>query len=197
MRRSASLLMASTLLFAACSGGGDTPADEAPQSMELAAEPQGCGYPADAAERPSPPDSVEIPLGDATAKLCYGRPSVKGRVMVGGQDPFGRPWRMGANEPTTLHLPVGASIGGVEVESGSYVLYAIPTEGEWTIAVNGAIERWGIPINAEVRAADVGEFTVTPEALDEPVETLTFTWEDGALVYAWEERTFRIPVEAM
>ncbi len=151
--------------------------------------------------RPSPLDSVSIPLGDAVGKLCYGRPSARGRTMVGGQDPFGAPWRMGANEPTTLHLPFPASIGGVDVDAGAYRLYAIPTEERWTIVVNGDVNRksWGIPIDDKVKAGDIGRFEVTPLHLDKFVETLTFTFErdsarSGALVYAWENRTFRIPI---
>lgn len=181
--------------------GGSPPAEEAPAdpTADAAMAVPGCfvrGEPAALAERASPLDSVMIPLGDAEAKLCYGRPSARGRTMVGGQDPFGAPWRMGANEATHLHLPVAASVGDVDLEPGSYTLYAIPTEEDWTIVVNSAIERWGIPISDEVRSADVGRFTVTPTPLPEPVETLEFSWDDvsNSLVYAWEQRTFRIPV---
>ena len=157
------------------------------------------GAPEALAERPSPLDSVDIPLGDASGKLCYGRPSARGRSVVGEVDPYGSPWRMGANEPTTLHLPWAASVGSVAVEPGSYSLYAIPEPGSWTIVVNGNTSRWGIPINPEVRRADIGSFTVRTSTLSEPVETLTFRFDgsggSGALVYAWERTTFRIPIQ--
>ena len=157
------------------------------------------GAPDALAERPSPLDSVAISLGDAAGKLCYGRPSARGRTVVGEVDPYGSPWRMGANEPTTLHLPWAASVGSVAVEAGSYSLYAIPEPGEWTIVVNANTSRWGVPINPEVRRADIGSFTVATSALSEPVETLTFRFEGsgmaGVLVYAWERTTFRIPIE--
>ncbi len=160
------------------------------------------GTAADLATRLSPLDSVSIPLGNEAAKLCYGRPSKRNRVMVGGQDPFGRPWRMGANEPTTLHLPFPATVGGIALGAGAYRLYAIPTDSTWEIVVNGNVDKnsWGIPINAKVRAGDIGHFTVTPRHLKKTVETLTFTFDrtsgrSGALVYAWENRTFRIPIK--
>ena len=121
--------------------------------------------------------------------------------MLGGQVPFGVPWRMGANEPTTLHLPFPASIGGVDVDAGVYRLYAIPTEERWTIVVNGDVnpKSWGIPIDDKVKAGDIGRFEVTPLHMDKSVETLTFTFKrdserSGALVYEWENRTFRIPI---
>jgi hypothetical protein len=158
------------------------------------------GTPEALAERPSPLDSVVIELGGDRALLCYGRPSARGRSIVGDQDPYGAPWRLGANEPTTLHLPFPASIGGVAVGSGSYSLYAIPEASSWTIVVNGNTTRWGIPIDVDVRASDVGSFTVPVGRLDRHVETLEFVFEArdshrGDLVYRWENTTFRIPIE--
>jgi hypothetical protein len=119
--------------------------------------------------------------------------------MIGGEYPFGTPWEMGANEPTTLHLPFPARVGSVDLAPGSYSLYAIPGASEWTVVVNGNPERWGVPLSAEVRAADLGSFAVTPQARNEHVETLTFSFrpagdDAGTLVYEWERITLSIPV---
>jgi hypothetical protein len=157
------------------------------------------GAPAALAERPSPLDSVDVRLGDASAKLCYGRPSARGRTMIGGEDPYGSPWRFGANEPTTLHLPFPATIGDVALQPGSYSLYAIPEEQEaWTIVVNGNTNRWGIPINPDVRRSDIGSFEVDPMRTSSYVDLLTFRFEGsgqaGTLVFAWEDTTLRIPI---
>lgn len=170
---------------------------------DVAAQTRACvfrGAPDALAERPSPLDSLEFSLGDgASAKLCYGRPSARDRTMVGGLDPFGSPWRLGANEPTTLHLPFPATIGDVPVDAGSYTLYAIPEDGPWTIIVNANTNRWGIPLSPDVRQSDLGSFVVPTSRLDEHVETMSFRFEtegatSGALVYEWERTTFRIPV---
>lgn len=157
------------------------------------------GTPDALAERPSPLDSVRIPLGGEDAKLCYGRPATTETAMIGGAFPFGTPWEMGANEPTTLHLPFPARVGSVELGPGSYSLYAIPGEGSWTIVVNGNPDRWGVPISADVRAADLGSFTVTPQPLSAPVERLTFGFRPsgegaGTLVYEWERIALSIPI---
>jgi hypothetical protein len=161
-----------------------------------------CGFrgtPDALADRPSPLDSVLVRLGGIEAKLCYGRPAAGGRTMVGGEHPFGSPWEMGANEPTTLHLPFPAQVGSVNLPPGSYSLYAIPGETEWTIVVNGNPDRWGVPLNAEVRAADLGSFTVAPESATAYLDRLTFSFRPtgdraGALVYSWEGITLSIPV---
>ena len=170
-------------------------------TSDLAAQAARCtfrGAPEALASRESPLDSVTLRLGDDEAKLCYGRPSARGRVMVGGEEPYGLPWRMGANEPTTLHLPFPATVGSVDLEPGSYSLYAIPGDGRWTIVVNANASRWGIPLGPEVRRFDVGSFTVSTSPLEPPRETLTFRFEGdgeaGFLVYEWEGTTFRIPV---
>jgi hypothetical protein len=156
------------------------------------------GAPDALAERPSPLDSVMIELGGEVAKLCYGRPSLRGRTMIGGDDPLGSPWRFGANEPTTLHLPFSATFGGIDLEPGSYSLYAIPETGQWTIVVNGNTNRWGIPLSSDVRSTDIGSFVVVVTDPGRLVETLTFRFEGGgsagSLVFAWERATLRIPI---
>jgi hypothetical protein len=154
---------------------------------------------AEALQRPSPLGATVVTLGGQDAKLCYGRPNAKGRKIMGELVPFGTPWRMGANEATALHLPFAAEIGGVKVEPGVYSLYAIPGEKEWEIVVNRQFERWGIPINEGVMAANVGSFKRPVAATSAPVEQLTFTWAShgeamGHLVMEWENTRVEIPV---
>lgn len=151
------------------------------------------------AERSSPLDSTAVEIGGATVKLCYGRPSARGRQILGGLVPFGEPWRLGANEATTVHVPFAAEIAGVRVGPGAYTLYAIPGESSWRIAVNRGAQRWGVPIDEQVRAQDVGTGTVNVETLNEQVETLTlkFAPPQGStteLVVEWEKTRVRIPV---
>jgi hypothetical protein len=47
--------------------------------------------------RQSPLDSLTFTAGGKTVKLCYGRPSARGRRMIGGEAvPFGKLWRPGS-----------------------------------------------------------------------------------------------------
>lgn len=151
------------------------------------------------AERPSPLDSVSVEIGGGTIKLCYSRPSARGRKVMGGLVPFDQPWRLGANEATSIHVPFAAQLGGVRVEPGTYTLYAIPGASKWQLVVNRRIQRWGVPIDNEVRAGDVGASTVATESLDAPVETLTLKFTPAAgnateLVVEWEKTRVRIPI---
>ena len=152
----------------------------------------------EAAERPSPLGETEIALGDHVGKVCYGRPFARGREVEGGLIPFGEPWRLGANEATAIHLPFSARVGGVELEPGSYSLYAVAGEFEWEFHLNSNAERWGIPINEAVRAGDVASFTGMPRTLTEPVEQFTIHWhsEDSASGHlAFEWGTTRVEFE--
>ena len=78
--------------------------------------------------RQSQLDSLTFTAGGQTVKLCYGRPSARGRKMIGGEAvPFGKLWRTGANEPTVIFTPVALDIAGVKVGPGSIRSIRCPT----------------------------------------------------------------------
>lgn len=158
------------------------------------------GDPGDLELRASPFDSTSVMLESGTIKVCYSRPRMLGRPIMGRLVPFDEPWRLGADEATAIHVPFPAMIGGVAVEPGWYTLYAIPTATEWTLVINGAIERWGIPIGDDIRAEDIGQATVPVEQTGAPVELLTMTLErtspaSADLVIAWDRTRVRLPIE--
>ena len=163
--------------------------------------PGACTHRGDAAalaKRASPLDSARTTIGGAAVKVCYGRPSAKGRAVMGGLVPFGEPGRLGANEPTRITLPFEAEVAGVRVAPGTYSLYVVPQEKAWEVHVNRAVDRWGIPIDSAVAAQDVGKGTVPVEALAQPVEQLTLSLvadgQGAALVVEWEKTRVRIPI---
>ncbi len=164
--------------------------------------PAGCTYRGTAAEvakRVSPLDSAQVTLAGAAIKLCYGRPSVRGRQVMDSLVPYGMPWRLGANEPTRLFLPFGAEVAGVRVGPGVYSLYVVPRASEWEVHVSRAVDRWGIPIDSAVIKQDVGKGTAKVEALTQPVEQLTLRFAPPLgnateIVVEWEKVRARIPI---
>ncbi|UCF41024.1 MAG: DUF2911 domain-containing protein [Gemmatimonadota bacterium] len=152
--------------------------------------------------RLSPLDSLTFAVGGSPVKICYGRPSARGRTMIGGPDvPFGKLWRTGANEPTMIHTTAPIGVAGIEVQRGSYSLYTVPGEDEWIVIVNRSITQWGhiAQYTYKVKAQEVGKASVPRERLDDHVETMTFRAEpaaDGAatLVLEWELTRVRIPI---
>lgn len=174
----------------------------APPSPDSGSQVPGCWVrvdPADLELRISPLDSATVALGGDTVKVCYSRPRKLGRPIMGRLVPYGERWRLGANEATAIHVPFAATIAGVEVEPGSYSLYAVPGPDEWRIVVNGEVRRWGIPIDEDVRAADLGSGTVPSGGIAGPVELLTIrlvrTSEASAeMRIEWEDTGVTVPI---
>jgi len=191
------LVLASTWILAGTVLPGTSPAGTGPTGDVPACAPVDR---MPVASRASPYDSVHVALAGGVIKLCYGSPALRGRTMLGGTEvPFGRLWRFGANEPTTLHSSVPLSVGGIPVPPGSVALYAIPGTDRWEIFITRSTTHWGLQITPEVRAQEIGSFHVVPEELDEPRESMTFRFEDpgtrsAALVMEWQTTRLAIPV---
>ena len=200
MKRSNAWYLA--VFFVAGCGGGSGEAEMAETgeagdemaSAEMVSAELSCVVMGDAEGRQSPLQELRFSADGGEALLCYGAPSARERVVMGELVPFGDPWRVGANEPTTLHLSADATVGGVSLEAGSYSLYATPGETEWEFHLNSNFERWGIPIDAEVRSAEIGSFSATPSATAGMVEMMTFEHIDGALRLSWENTQVDIPL---
>src|SRR5688572_26753061 len=75
-----------------------------------------------------------VGLTDITLKDF--RPSLKGRKMFGETLPYGKPWRTGANNATTLTFKEEVTVAGTKVPAGEYALYTIPGQAEWTVILN-------------------------------------------------------------
>jgi hypothetical protein len=155
--------------------------------------------------RVSPRDSVTFQAGGSVVKVCYSRPGLRGRHMVGGEAvPFGHVWRTGANEPTMIHTTGHLVIAGIHVDAGTYSLYTVPGEREWEVIVNRAYRQWGEESNYtdSVKAQEVGRGRVSVTAVDQPIERFTIRAEPGQggdanLVLEWEHSRIAIPVQRM
>lgn len=203
VRRSASTFLLVCLGAACAPAEREVVADSASPAVTASASGT-CwvqrGTTADAAARPSPLGEVRFTLGGQEALLCYGRPLANGRTVMGGLVPYGQPWRLGANEATSIHLPFNATIGGVDVDAGTSSMYAIPGATEWEFVLNRQVERWGIPIDDAVMQGNAGSFKRPVASTSAPVEQLTFRWEStsdsaGQLVMEWERAQLTIPVQ--
>jgi hypothetical protein len=154
--------------------------------------------------RKSPLDSLTFTVAGKEVKVCYGRPSSRGRVMLGGSDvPYGKIWRTGANEPTIFFAPVPLKVAGLSVAPGVYSLYTVPGPREWEVIVNRSTSQWGEESNytAEVKAQEVGRARVKAETVSPPMETFTIRAEPSgnkgaSLLLEWEKTRIRIPVQA-
>ena len=182
------------MVFFVVACGVDTAdeATDAPAEM-VATTALDCVVMADTEGRPSPLQEVRFTYEGGEGLLCYGAPSARGREIMGELVPFGELWRGGADEPTTLHLSAPATLGEIALDAGSYSLYTIPGESDWEFFVNSNFERWGIPIDADVRSTEIGSFTAGARTTDEMVETLLYQHMEGHLMLSWENVHVHLP----
>ncbi len=76
-------------------------------------------------------------------KVLYGRPQNNGSEVFGTVIPFDQVWSVGANEATEIKFFQDVIFGDVKVKKGTYVMYAIPQEKEWTIILSSNLDVWG------------------------------------------------------
>jgi hypothetical protein len=163
---------------------------------------EGCwvrGERADLELRASPFDSATVSLAAGDVKVCYSRPRKLGRPIMGRLVPYGRPWRMGADEATSIYLPVAGMFGGVALEPGWYSLYAIPDASEWRIVVNADAHRWGVPIDDAVRARDIGSAVLPSETTSNAEELLLIrllrtSGNAANVILQWDRTVVRVPL---
>jgi len=144
----------------------------------------------------SPRDTVSLELGTGRrVYIDYGRPSMRGRRIMGGLVPYGRVWRTGANAATTLVTDVDLEIGGTQVRRGTYTLYTIPTSQGWTLIVNRQTGQWGTQYEP---ARDLARIPMQVSRLRAPVEQFTIDLEQGragagTLALEWETTRAVVP----
>jgi hypothetical protein len=142
--------------------------------------------------RKSPHDTVS----NANASVTYGRPYKKGREIFGKLEPYGKVYRVGADEATTITFKKPVKFGGKDVAAGTYTLFAIPNEKEWTVILNGQLGQWGAYDYDKNKAKDIAQTTVPVKKLDNVVEQLTISFaSDNALVIAWDQTQVSVPLK--
>lgn len=96
----------------------------------------------------SPLDAATYPSNwknsDKLVKVIYGRPQLKGRelstlAVVSAKGV----WRTGANEAPEITFFKDVLFAGKEVKAGTYTLFSIPAEKEWTLILSSVRNVWG------------------------------------------------------
>lgn len=120
----------------------------------------------------SPKATITQAVGLTDVEINYSRPSARGRAVFGNLVPFGKVWRTGANENTTVSFSDDVVIDGKTLKKGKYALYTIPKIESWEIIFYSTTDNWGNP--EEWKEENVAlKATVTPETLSKNVETFT------------------------
>jgi hypothetical protein len=160
-------------------------------SFDASAQKRAVDFP-----RASPNASVSQTIGVTDVSITYGRPSVKGRTVFGDLEKFGKAWRVGANEATTITFAHNVKIEGRPILAGTYAFLAIPqSEKNWTIIINAVANMWGAYVYDSTK--DVARINVTALPTEHH-ELLTFEFTDvtprsAVLSFSWAKT--RVPVK--
>ena len=126
------------------------------------------------------------------AKVIYSRPQLNGRPLS-SLAPKGRVWRTGANESSEITFYKDVTIGGDSVKAGTYTLFTIPGESEWTIIINSDANTWGAfsynEGNDVVRVK--GKVTTSNKSLE--AFSIDFS-DDGTMHMGWGTVRVAVPM---
>ena len=136
-------------------------------------------------------------IGITNITIVYHRPLVKGRKVFGGLEPYGKVWRAGANENTTIEFSDPVTIEGKPLAKGVYGLHMMPGETDWTVIFSKNSSSWGSFSYDEKE--DALRVTVKSHP-DEMHEALTYDFDDpkpnaATVVMRWDKVAVPFKVE--
>jgi Protein of unknown function (DUF2911) len=151
--------------------------------------------------RLSPHETASLDLSNDKITISYGRPYLKGRKVGNEVAPYGQVWRLGADEATKITVTHKTRLGDkLDLEPGSYSLFAVPGADKWTVIVNKVANQWGA--FSYKQSEDLGRFDAPVKPASPPVEqfTITLTKQSenaGTLTFSWGDASVTTSVKAM
>ncbi len=136
----------------------------------------------------SPAAETSVKVNGKTLKIDYSAPSMRGRKIFGGLEPYGRVWRAGANSATAFHTDANLDINGLAVPKGDYTLFVYLDPKQWQLVVSKQTGEWGLDYD---QSHDFGRAKMDMSKPPAPIEkyrmTLTSVGGNKAkLELAWE-----------
>lgn len=158
----------------------------------------------------SPTQTIIQNFGTGNIELSYSRPGIKGRQVFGDLVPFGKVWRTGANDATTIQFSEdvkvfddcdceNAKTSGIDVKAGKYGLLSIPGKDEWTLIITKDLNITSP--SAYKQENDVARIKVKPATIAERLETFTMIFANVTnnncdLVLLWDNTAVALGIAA-
>lgn len=139
--------------------------------------------------------SPRITAESANVKVAYGQPSKKGREIFGALVPYDKVWRTGANEATEITFKKDVTFGGAKVKAGTYSVFTIPGETEWTVILNSELKQWGSYNYDKIKDKDVASVKAKVQKGKDVVEALTISTDDKSFTIAWDKVSVSVPLK--
>lgn len=144
-------------------------------------------------KRTSPPAKSEGMVGDVKVTIDYHSPAADGRKIMGDLVPYGKVWRTGANNATTVEFSKAIKVEGKELAAGKYEIFTIPGEKDWTVIFQKATGQWGSYTYKEEN--DVLRVSVKSEATKEFAESLKLGVDKDAMYIKWENTKVKLALK--
>ncbi|MEO8765619.1 MAG: DUF2911 domain-containing protein [Ginsengibacter sp.] len=149
---------------------------------------------------PSSTQTIIQDFGLGKIELTYSRPGIKGRQLFGDNSelvPLGKPWRTGANAATKIHFSDNVSIGGKNLDSGSYVIYTVPGQAQWDVVLSKGNSYPGSDGFKE--SDDVLHYKAAVVTIKDKIETFTMQFtnvknESCELHLRWGNTDVAVPI---
>lgn len=141
----------------------------------------------------SPLDTAEISTDNLNVSVTYCRPYKKGRLIFGEENndalvPFGKYWRLGANDATEITISSDINFAGKPLKAGSYRMYAVPGANNWEVSLNSETGEFGyfepnydldvlkVQVPVQTMQDEVEQFTINLSS-DSTAVTMDFVWD--------------------
>lgn len=147
--------------------------------------------------RPSPLAIASVRYKEGYIKVTYSQPLKRDREIFGKLVPYGQVWRTGANEATEITATRDMMVNNQVLKAGTYSIFTIPGETEWTIIINNDVGLWGA-YNYNDKM-DLMRFNVPVNANSTFYEAFTISFdhrnEMADLLIMWEKTKIIIPLK--
>lgn len=137
----------------------------------------------DDGKRKSKNGTLKTTLDGVPVVIQYGRPTVRGRKLWGKLVPYGKVWRTGADEATTITFKKAVKVQGKKLDAGTYALFTVPGEKSWTLIFNHQAQQWGA--YAHDAQKDALRVETKPQVVKASTEALTFEAKGKTVRILW------------
>ncbi|MEJ7768807.1 MAG: DUF2911 domain-containing protein [Chitinophagaceae bacterium] len=145
----------------------------------------------------SPTQTIKQNFGLGSIELSYSRPGMKGRKIFGDLVPFGKVWRTGANQATTISFADDVTIGGKKITAGKYGLLSIPAKDNWTLIITPQLNVTSP--DAYKQDSDIVRVVTKPMVLKDKIENFTMQFgnlkgSSCELNIMWDNTAVTLPI---
>ena len=162
--------------------------------------------------RVSPASAIEQMVGLTEIEVEYSRPSKRGREIFGNVVPFGKIWRTGADNCTTISFSTdvffisNASIDGVKIsktkiiKAGKYSIFSIPNKENWDVILYSDTDLWGVPRDwDENKIVFKSNYQINKSANSSVKEMFTISFDnvtnnDADMIFSWDDVSVKVNI---